>query len=125
MGKISYVIRRIKDMSYKGFFDTINLVHKKSGRNRVILFFDIIYCGFKYQAGYSDYKLYEMYNLNGKERKTEIFRGSSLRLCPRRGERQGDPPSGQQRLHDGSDHAAPGLSYAQRAGRADCLPLYD
>lgn len=75
MGKIGYVIRRIKNMSYKGFFDTINLIHKKSGKNRVGLFFDIIYCGFKYQAGYSDYKLYEMYNLNGKERKTVVTRG--------------------------------------------------
>ncbi len=75
MGKVSYLYKRIKNMSYKGFFDTINLIHNKTHKNRFILFFDIIYCGFKYQAGYSDYKLYEMYNLNSKERKTVVTRG--------------------------------------------------
>lgn len=62
-------------MNYKKFFDTINLVHKRSGKNRIVIFFDIIVCGFKYQAGYMDYNLFEMYNMNSKERSTIITRG--------------------------------------------------
>lgn len=62
-------------MNYKKFFDTINLVHKRSGKNRIVIFFDIIVCGFKYQAGYMDYNLFEMYKMNSKERKTVITRG--------------------------------------------------
>ncbi len=75
MSKIKYLLKRILKMNYKKFFDTINLVHKRSNKNRLVIFFDIIVCGFKYQAGYMDYNLFEMYNMNSKERKTIITRG--------------------------------------------------
>lgn len=75
MSKLKYLIQRIKGMNYQQFFTTINQLHKKTKKNKVYLFFDIIYCGFKYQAGYMDYQLFEMYNLNAQERKTIITRG--------------------------------------------------
>jgi glutathione synthase/RimK-type ligase-like ATP-grasp enzyme len=75
MNKIKYLIKRIIGMNYKGFFETINEVHKKNNKNRIFIFFDVIYCGLKYQAGYIDYNLYEMYNMNGSERNTIITRG--------------------------------------------------
>lgn len=75
MSKLKYLFKRILKMNYKKFFDTINLVHKRSGKNRIVIFFDIIVCGFKYQAGYMDYNLFEMYKMNSKERKTVITRG--------------------------------------------------
>ena len=75
MGKIKYLFGRIKSMSFKNMFDTIDLIHKKTNKNRVFLFFDMINCGIKYQAGYMDYKLYEMYDLNRAQRKTIITRG--------------------------------------------------
>ena len=75
MYKIKYFFKRLMNMSYKRMFETINYIHKKTGRNRVFLFFDVIYCGIRYQAGYMDYKLFEMYNLNSKQRKTIITRG--------------------------------------------------
>ena len=75
MGKIKYLFGRIKSMSFKNMFDTIDLIHKKANKNRVFLFFDMINCAIKYQAGYMDYKLYEMYDLNRAQRKTIITRG--------------------------------------------------
>ena len=75
MGKIGYLFKRIKGMNYKGFFDTIDEVHKKSKKNKISLFFDIIHCGLKYQAGYMDYKLLEMYRIPEKNRSTFITRG--------------------------------------------------
>ena len=62
-------------MSYKSCFETIDFVHKQNGKNKVFIFFDIVHCGLKYQAGYMDYKLFEMYKLNSKQRKTIITRG--------------------------------------------------
>lgn len=62
-------------MNYKKFFKTINTLHQKTNKSRIHLFFDIIYCGIKYQAGYLDYSLFEMYDLNKKQRKTIITRG--------------------------------------------------
>ena len=75
MGKIGYLFKRITSMNYGKMFDTINEVHEKNGKNKIGIFFDIIHCGLKYQAGYMDYKLFEMYNLNEKQRKTIVTRG--------------------------------------------------
>ena len=66
MSKLKYLAKRIFKMNYKGFFSTINEVHQKNNKNRIYIFFDIIYCGIKYQAGYIDYKLFEMYKMNNK-----------------------------------------------------------
>lgn len=75
MGKAKYLIKRILKMNYKQFFDTIDTVHSKTNKNKLSIFIDIINCGIKYQAGYIDYNLFEMYNLTKEERKTIITRG--------------------------------------------------
>lgn len=75
MKKIKYLIKRICNMNFNNFFNTLNDVHKKTGKNKVYIFFDMIICGFKYQAGYIDYNLFEMYNMNRYERSTIITRG--------------------------------------------------
>lgn len=75
MEKISYLFKRIIHMDYKSFFKVINNIHHKTGKPRIFLFFDIVYCGLKYQAGFFDYELFEMYDLNRKQRKTVLTRG--------------------------------------------------
>ena len=75
MSKLNYVLKRIKNMDFKKMFETVDLINKKEGITKIHLLLDIIYCGFKYQAGYSDYKLYEMYKMNSKEKATVITRG--------------------------------------------------
>lgn len=75
MSKLKYLIKRIMHMDTKQMFNVIDEINKKTKKNKVLLLFDIIYCGIKYQAGYMDYKLFEMYNLNKKERSTIITRG--------------------------------------------------
>ncbi|MCI9233168.1 MAG: hexapeptide transferase [Bacilli bacterium] len=75
MKRISYLVKRIFNMDYKRFFRTINNVKEKTGKSKFFIFFDIVYCGFKYQAGYLDYLLFEMYELNKNQRKTILTRG--------------------------------------------------
>lgn len=75
MGKIKYLIKRILDMNYKQMFAKIGEVHEKSGKSRIVIFFDMIWCGLVYQAGYMDYALFEMYELNRAQRKTVVTRG--------------------------------------------------
>lgn len=75
MGKLSYMAKRLKNMDYKKMFNTIDYLHDRTKKSKVSLFFDIVWCGLRYQAGYSDYKLFQMYDLNGKQRKTIITRG--------------------------------------------------
>lgn len=75
MSKVGYVLKRIKNMNYDKFFKTIDDVHDKCNKSKMGIFFDMIVCGFKYQAGYMDYQLFEMYKMNSEERKTIITRG--------------------------------------------------
>ena len=75
MGKVKYLLKRISRMNFGGFFDMIGEVHRKTGKNRVFLFADMVHCGLKFQAGYVDYNLFEMYNMTEKERATVITRG--------------------------------------------------
>lgn len=75
MKKLKFIIGRIFKMDYKNFFRIVKEVKKKTHKLYIVVFFDIIICGFKYGAGYLDYNLFEMYNMNSKERKTILTRG--------------------------------------------------
>ena len=75
MGKIGYLVKRITTMDYSKMFKTVNEVNKKCNKNKISIFVDMIRCGMKYQAGYMDYKLFEMYDLNDKQRQTIVTRG--------------------------------------------------
>lgn len=75
MNKIKYLFKRILGMNYKNFFKTIKEIKNKTHKNSISIFFDIIICGLKYQAGYIDYNLFEMYKMDKFERNTIITRG--------------------------------------------------
>ena len=64
-------------MDYKRFFVVIKRIHKKTKKNSVYLFFDMVWCGLIYKAGYLDYELFEMYDLNAKQRSTILTRGKN------------------------------------------------
>ena len=56
-------------MNFDKMFDTIEDIHKRSDKSKMFIFFDMINCAIRYQSGYVDYLLFEMWNLNSKERK--------------------------------------------------------
>ncbi len=80
---MGYLLKRIKNMNFGNFFKTVNEVHEKCGKARIALFCDMVWCGLKYQAGYMDYQLFEMYRMNDKERKTIITRGKNNEIQKR------------------------------------------
>ena len=75
MGNIKYILKRLKTMDKKAMFDKIDSIHKKTGKSKLFLLYDMQKCARKYGAGYMDYDLFEMYNLNAKQRDTYITRG--------------------------------------------------
>ncbi len=77
MKKFRYLIKRIFRLDYSNMFKIINSINKKTGKNKILLFLDIIKCGLVYQAGYYDYQEFEFYNLNKQERKTYLTRGKN------------------------------------------------
>ena len=80
MANIKYLIGRIIKMDYKNMLSKINSIHKKTGKSRISIFNDMRECAVKYGAGYSDYDLFEMYNLTDEERDTYITRGRNNEL---------------------------------------------
>ena len=42
MGKLKYVLKRLTDMNYKELINVVGRVHKKSHKNSIVLFCDII-----------------------------------------------------------------------------------
>lgn len=75
MGKVMYLVKRIKNMNYTKMFEVANKVSQKTNQNYMKVLIDIIGCGLKYQAGYHDYLEFEFYLLSKEERKTYLTRG--------------------------------------------------
>ena len=75
MSKIGYIMRCIRTMSFSRMFKTISSIHERTKKSRIVLFFDMVYCGLRFGAGYRDYDLNEWWTLNAKQRKTYITRG--------------------------------------------------
>jgi hypothetical protein len=64
-------------MDWKAMWKTTGIVKKRSGRGRLWLMGDMLHCAVKYNAGYVDYKIAQMYKLNNEQRNTVITRGIS------------------------------------------------
>ena len=64
-------------------FRIAKAISKKTKKNALMIVFDMIRCGIKYQAGYYDYQEFEFYNLNKEERKTYLTRGKNNEIVKR------------------------------------------
>ena len=75
MKNLGYLLNRIFSMNFKGVFDVANKVHQKTGKSKTLILFDIVWCGLRHMAGYVDYLIFEMHDLNESQRKTIMTRG--------------------------------------------------
>lgn len=75
MPNLKYVIKRAINMDYHSMFQKIKKIRQETGKSTIYILNDIRKCALKYGAGYSDYYLFEMYNLTDTERDTYITRG--------------------------------------------------
>lgn len=83
MGKLSYAFNRALKMDWKRMWQTAGLLRQHSGKSRLWLLCDMVKCAVKYNAGYMDYKIAAMYNLNDAQRRTVITRGISNSIVRR------------------------------------------
>lgn len=77
MSRLSYVFKRVGKMDFTRMRETARMLHKKTGKPTAWLLMDMARCAAKYNAGYMDYKIAEMYRLNDAQRRTVITRGIS------------------------------------------------
>lgn len=75
MPSVPYLIKRIKNMSFKSMFDRVNIVKAKTSKPELLILLDMMWCGVRYGAGYVDYDVIGFYKLNHEQRKTMLTRG--------------------------------------------------
>ncbi len=83
MSRLGYFFKRLVKMDWKRMWQTTALLKKRSGKSRLWLLQDMLKCAVKYNAGYIDYKIAEMYRLNDAQRRTVITRGISNSIVRR------------------------------------------
>ena len=81
MRKIKTFFRRVASGSFKRFFRNLNLVHKESGKNRILLFFDMIFSMFRYGIGYLDYMTFGFAFIKKDKRRTFMTMDDNIQMC--------------------------------------------
>ena len=79
MKKFCYLCRRVLRMNYRAFFACVKRVSRESRKAYLVILLDVLYCGVRYQAGYTDYELFGFARLDHARRKTYITRGVNHR----------------------------------------------
>lgn len=80
MASLKYIARVLSGAKFKKMFEKIDMIHEKTGKNKAVLFFDMLGCSLKYGAGYNDYIIFEFYKMKAKERKTYLTRIKNKKL---------------------------------------------
>lgn len=77
MSRLSYFAKRLAKMDWRKMWKTAGIIRQRAGKSRLWLLSDMLRCGIRYNAGYMDYMIAEMYRLNDAQRATTITRGIS------------------------------------------------
>jgi len=80
MPGLKYLIKRISKMDYSSMFHRVNLVNIKTKKPKILIFFDMVWSGIVYGAGYVDYDVIGFYKLNHKQRKTMLTRAKNDKI---------------------------------------------
>ncbi len=91
MGKIKTFFRRVASGSFKRFFRNLNIVHEESGKNRLWLFFSMVFSMFRYGIGYLDYMTFGFAYIKGDKRKTFMTMDDNLALARRLNNSEANP----------------------------------
>ncbi|MBR4458578.1 MAG: hypothetical protein IKS31_06455 [Clostridia bacterium] len=83
MSRLGFFFKRLVRLDWKRMWSTTAVIRERSGKSRLPLFADMLRCAVKYNAGYMDYKIAEMWNLNDAQRRTVITRGISNSIVRR------------------------------------------
>ena len=83
MSRITFFFKRLMRMDKKKMLEAVKICAQRSGKSTLHIGADMLNCALKYNAGYMDYKIAAMYNLNAAQRKTVITRGISNSIVRR------------------------------------------
>ena len=80
MVDLRYLLRVFSSFSIHKFRSAVHKAHSVSGKPRLFIAVDILWCALRYGGGYYDYCTFAFYNLNGRERDTFMTRLRSKRI---------------------------------------------
>ncbi len=83
MSRLSFFLQRLVRMDWRKMWKTTAVLKKRSGKSRLWLLADMLRCGLRYNAGYMDYMIAEMYRLNDEQKRSVITRGVSNSIVRR------------------------------------------
>lgn len=83
MSRLTFFFKRLVRMDWKKMWKTTGFLKERSGKSRLWLLCDMLRCALKFNAGYMDYKIAEMYRLTDEQKKTVITRGISNTIVRR------------------------------------------
>ncbi|MDR1408915.1 MAG: hypothetical protein LBJ12_01305 [Oscillospiraceae bacterium] len=83
MSRIKTLLRRIARMSFDRLRSNLNQVHEQSGRVRLVLLCDMLWCALRYGVGYLDYNVFGFAFIRGKLRRTYFTMNHNQRLTLR------------------------------------------
>lgn len=81
--KISSMRQVSKGIKLQRFHDAAAKASAKCGKSASLLFWDLLWCSYKYGAGPTDYLMCEFYNMNAEERSTFLTRVRSAAFVKR------------------------------------------
>ncbi len=70
LSKAKIIIRRVKGASFQRMNQNIQAIHKETGKNRLCILVDMLWCTLKYGVGYLDYHVFGFAMNRGKKRRT-------------------------------------------------------
>ena len=80
MINLIFLAKIAKRISLPGFSKTAETVARRSGKSKIAVMADMLFCGLRYGCGLSDYRLYHFDTLTGAQRKTYMTRGYNNRV---------------------------------------------
>ncbi len=72
---------RLIEGSVKRMFINMKCVHEETGKNRFIMFFDMLWCAVRYSVGHLDYRIMGFALIKGKDRKTFLTMNHNLTVA--------------------------------------------
>lgn len=84
MKKLKVFIARVRSASFSRMRMHIRAIHQESGRSRVLIFLDMLWCILRYGVGYLDYHVFGFAYIRGKKlRRTFMTMNDNLNLVRR------------------------------------------
>ena len=83
MSRLTFFFKRLVRMDWRKMWHTTAILKERSGKSRLWLLKDMLRCGLKFNAGYMDYMIAEMYRLNDEQKRSVITRGISNSIVRR------------------------------------------